>query len=346
MDTHWIIETNGDPLQSVKLFLAVVWKGFNLEKMIVPADGNLSPNALPLILENVNQLERINPFRPIMTSNTAKFIPNMVLDNPDMPLGVILRPCELRSYIEMRKHKPFPTDKLLTICVDCLGTYPIEEFQWRSSRKGSAEGLSWEALKHAKQGILVPYRFRPACQICTSPDARGANINLGIIGIPVRKYLLVNTDQAMDNIFREENFTSFSEANQEIIEIREKMLAKITERNGRVRDRIMRGLSDVLPANIDELIDHLSDCGSCQKCILNCPICSVDLPQKANTGKYRKEDVMRWLISCSGCGMCEQVCPQDQPLVTIFGFIRDQLTESLKYVPGRSWEEALPYFSK
>jgi hypothetical protein len=59
----------------------------------------------------------------------------------------------------MRKHKPLPTDKLLTICVDCLGTYPIEEFQWRSSRKGSAEGLSWEALKQPNKAFWCPNGF-------------------------------------------------------------------------------------------------------------------------------------------------------------------------------------------
>lgn len=342
MDTHWMIETNGDPLQAVKGFLSFVWKGFNLTKMIVPADGNISPNSAPSILDKESQLDHINPFRPIMASNTAKYVPDIIKNNPNQQYGIILRPCELRSLIEMRKRVSFSTKNLLTICVDCLGTYPLDEFQWRSQRKGSIEGLTLEAIKHARQGSLVPYRFRPACQMCTSPDANGADINLEIIGIPVRQYFLVKTKIEINKIFENENIFITNIADQKIIEIREKLLAKMIERNGRVKDRIMQGLSDILPANVDELISHLADCGSCQKCILNCPICSVDLPQRLENGKYHQDDVTKWLISCSGCGMCEQACPQDQPLVTIFGYIRDQLITPLKYVPGRSWDEGLP----
>jgi len=342
MDTHWMVETHGDPLQSVHGFLSVVWNGFRLDKMMVPADGNLSSNATPIIYEKVSQLDQVNPFRPIMASNTAKFIPDFINKNPGKKLGVILRSCELRSLIEMTKHKSFSVTNLLTICVDCLGTYPIDEFQWRSQRKGSVEGLTLEAIKHARQGSLVPYRFRPACQMCTTPEARGADVNLEIIGIPVRKYFLVNTRKEWDRANFDKNEIKSVIADREIVEVRENTLAKITERNGRVKDRIMRGLSDVLPADVDKLISHLVDCGSCQKCIFNCPICSVDLPQKSKDGKYIKEDVMKWLISCSGCGMCEQACPQDQPLATIFGYIRDMLIDPINYTPGRSWDESLP----
>lgn len=342
MITHWMVETHGDPLQSVHGFLSVIWNGFRLDKMMVPADGNQSINAMPIVHNKVNQLDQVNPFRPIMASNTARFIPEYINQNPGKKLGVILRPCELRSLIEMKKRKSFSMANMLIICVDCLGTYPIDEFQWRSQRKGSIEGLTLEAIKHARQGSLVPYRFRPACQMCTAPEAHGADINVEIIGIPVRKFFLVNTNREWDKDYFEKNDINMEVASQEIIEVREKMLAKITERNGRVKDRVMRGLSDILPANVEELISHLADCGSCQKCILNCPICSVDLPQKSKDGKYDKQDIMRWLISCSGCGMCEQACPQDQPLSTIFGYIRDQLIEPLNYVPGHSWDEGLP----
>jgi formate dehydrogenase subunit beta len=342
MDTHWMIETHGDPLLSVHGLLSVIWNGYGLEKMMVPADGSQSSNAKPAIYDKINQLDQVNPFRPIMASNTARFIPEFIKHNSTLKLGVILRPCELRSFIEMTKHKSIPIDNLVTICVDCLGTYPIDEFQWRSQRKGSIEGLTLEAIKNARQGSLVPYRFRPSCQMCTAPDANGADINLEIIGIPVRKYFLVTTKKRGDKSILERKNVISGEASLEVIEVHDKMLAKITERNGRVKDRVMRGLSDVLPANVDELISHLSDCGSCQKCILNCPICSVEMPNQTEDGKYLKEDLMRWLISCSGCGMCEQSCPQDQPLATIFGFIRDQLIEPLNYIPGRSWDERLP----
>ena len=52
--------------------------------------------------------------------------------------------------------------------------------------------------------------------------------------------------------------------------------------------------------------------------------------------------MIRWLVSCAGCGMCEQACSMQQPLVTIFSLIREKLNEELGYSPGTSWETPLP----
>jgi Fe-S oxidoreductase len=51
---------------------------------------------------------------------------------------------------------------------------------------------------------------------------------------------------------------------------------------------------------------------------------------------------MRWMLSCAGCGMCEQACTQHLPLSTIFGHIREQLAAEFGYRPGRSPDEPLP----
>jgi Fe-S oxidoreductase len=60
-----------------------------------------------------------------------------------------------------------------------------------------------------------------------------------------------------------------------------------------------------------------------------CPICSVDEPRKTKEGKLVREDVVNWLLSCAGCGMCEQACPQHQPLSAVFSHIREQIEAEL-----------------
>jgi len=60
-----------------------------------------------------------------------------------------------------------------------------------------------------------------------------------------------------------------------------------------------------------------------------CPICSVDEPRRAKDGKLVREDVVNWLLSCAGCGMCEQSCPQHQPLSAVFSHIREQIEAEL-----------------
>jgi len=101
-------------------------------------------------------------------------------------------------------------------------------------------------------------------------------------------------------------------------------------------------LAEVLPKNIEALIDHLEGCGDCQECLDTCPICSIEFPRRGEDNRYLTSDIMRWMVSCAGCGMCEQACPQHQPLSIIFSHIQRQLAEEFDYIPGASPEQLIP----
>jgi formate dehydrogenase subunit beta len=47
-------------------------------------------------------------------------------------------------------------------------------------------------------------------------------------------------------------------------------------------------------------------------------------------------------LSCSGCGVCESVCPQDIPLASLFAHVARHVRRPFEYEPGRSVDEALP----
>jgi Fe-S oxidoreductase len=73
-----------------------------------------------------------------------------------------------------------------------------------------------------------------------------------------------------------------------------------------------------------------------------CPICSVDRPARTAEGHYDRSGVMRWLVSCAGCGMCEQSCPNHLPISAMFAHIRRQLTDQFDYTPSKSLQDPLP----
>jgi formate dehydrogenase subunit beta len=342
MNKQWMLQTHGDPLGTLRKFAQEVWSAAGLNGMLVPIESAPEGSLKPHLLEDPAQLTQVNPFRPLMTLNAARLIPEILRAHPGERLAAMLRPCEMRALIEMQKHQPFPVENLLTISVDCLGTFPADEFQWRSERKGSQEGLTSEALQFARQGGIVPYRYRPACQLCTGPDAQNADLNIGVLGLPVRQAILVS---ARDSTVAERlGMQSICDgpADDVLVRQRERLLAKMVERSQHTRQRITSSLAGILPLNLDALVDQFNDCGSCQECMENCPICSVDFPQREAGGGFVRIDVMRWLVSCSGCGMCEQACPNHKPLCAIFGHIRQQLVDALGYQPGQSIHDPLP----
>ncbi|MBU4225167.1 MAG: 4Fe-4S dicluster domain-containing protein [Chloroflexi bacterium] len=199
-----------------------------------------------------------------------------------------------------------------------------DELEWRAARKSSEQGLTGEALQFAPQGGISAYRYRAACQMCVSPGATEADVNIGILGLPVRQTVLVD----VKNGPLDWKTLTDGTADHALSAKRDIMLAKLSERHTRTRERVINGLIEVLPTDVEALLDQFENCGACQMCMDSCPICTVEYPRQVK-GRYRREDVAAWLASCAGCGMCEQSCPQHLPLSIIFTHVKQQLQQAL-----------------
>ena len=189
MSTSWMIPTKNDPLGTVRGVIQTLWEAANLERILLPLNGNADITG-PGIITGPEQIQYFNPFTPLMPFNAAQLIPDLV-DGGER-VAAVLRPCEMRTLVGMVKLDRLNIDNLLTISVDCLGTLPADEFEWRAQRKGSSKGLAQEALQFARQGGIIPYRYRAACQICKSPEATEADVNISVLGLPVRTYLFIS----------------------------------------------------------------------------------------------------------------------------------------------------------
>lgn len=317
MKTNWMIQTHGDPLGALQKFVKMLWEQTNLDAMVV------APNGRGFVLESPEQLEHLNPFRPLMKLNTARLVVDTAKKKPGKRLGAMLRPCEMRALNEMAARGALKRDDVLTVCADCLGTFPSDEFEWRAER--SEKGLTKDTLQFAPQGGISAYRYRPACQMCSEPGATEGDVNIGVFGLPVRQSILVNAHNGSVVL----GSITDGLADDDLVGKREQMLAKISERHTHTRDRVLKGLDENLPADLKALLNQFEACDDCQACMDVCPICSVDRPRKAADGRLVREDVVNWLLSCAGCGMCEQSCPQHQPLSAVFSHIREQIEADL-----------------
>jgi formate dehydrogenase subunit beta len=317
MNTNWMIHTHGDPLGALQNFVKTLWEQTDMDAMVIaPSNGKF-------VLESADELEHVNPFQPLMKLNAARLVVDTARKRPGKRLGTILRPCEMRALNEMAARGAVKRSDVLAVCTDCLGTFPAEEYEWRAER--SAKGLMKETLQFAPQGGISAYRYRPACQMCAEPGATAGDVNIGVFGLPVRQSMLVNTHNGSVVL----KSIADGWATDDLVSKREHTLAKISERHGRTRERVLKSLEEELPADLQHLLEQFESCGSCQACMNVCPICSVDEPRKTKDGKLVREDMVNWLLSCAGCGMCEQACPQHQPLSAVFSHIREQIEAEL-----------------
>ncbi len=341
MNTQWMIDTQGDPLGTVRDLVTAIWGAFDLNGMVVPLNGILE-NTGPQEISRIQEVKSLNPFTPLMPINAAKLIPDLLAGSSNRKAGALLRPCELRTLIEMTKQDGLQLDNLLTISVDCLGTLPLDEYQWRLERKGSSKGLAQEALQFSRQGGIARYRYRSACQVCVSPEATHADINIGILGLPVRQQILVNTKNTEIAERLKLDHLATREIPQELLDGHQRVTGRLVQRSENTRERISNGLAELLPENVADLIEQLETCGDCTTCLDICPLCDMHYPEKDTQGKLIEKEVVRWLISCSGCGICEQACPRHLPLTIIFNHIQYQLAEEYDYQAGFSEKDLLP----
>ena len=258
MNAKWFVETHGDPLGTIQNLFIEAWERFDLETMLVSMNGSGQPH----LIYDPEQLNLVNPFKPLMIRNAAKFLPQILKEHPERRIGAVLRPCEMRALQSKTRREKLPMERMLTICIDCLGTYSPEDYHWRSERKGSPDRLASETLRFARQGGIAAYRFRSACQACQTPVGSGADINIGVIGLPVRQKILVavRNEIIAETLGKRATFLGdLSLRNQ-----REDTIARLIQRDSHTRKRLVDNLVSILPRDLEGLIQQFERCGECR----------------------------------------------------------------------------------
>ncbi len=135
MSTYWQLKTQADPLETLRGFLKEIWIQTGIDGILIPyrmpENGNLRPN----LIDSPEQLAGTDPFAPIMLKNMAVLVAELIQEYPHDRFGAVMRPCELRALVEMHKHEPINLDHVFIIGMDCLGTFPAEDYPWRAERK-------------------------------------------------------------------------------------------------------------------------------------------------------------------------------------------------------------------
>ena len=327
MSICWSIDTHGSPVDALHKFLHGMWTSSGLNGMLAPIDDDQGLTT-PRLIVDPGQIDLVNPFKPIMTMNSARLIPNLLERHPEANYAVLLRPCEMRALVEIARLSALQLGKFLTISLDCPGTLPADEYSWRAERKRNASALTSEALQFARQGGINAYRNRSACQACAAPYAQGADLNVHLLGVPVRRQILIEArDEATAERLKLKLITN-GEAEARLVAQHKRLVARLAEQHRHTVQRLEQDLVEILPADVDALVEQFSQCEPCHICMDGCPICSVAYPRRGTDGRFLQEDVLHWLVSCAGCGMCEQSCPDHLPLCTIFKYIRKKLNEA------------------
>ena len=338
-----------DTVKTVQDFLAAWWGQVGLDAMLAPVELPDHSAVSPQVISDPAELSNVNPFAPVMLANTATMVQDFVRDHPNLHLAVILRPCELRAMIELRKrHRVYyqpvyggnEQESLIVIGVDCPGTFSQEEYhQHLLSNQEGAEMLH-VGLSYGKRESYIPHEVRATCQTCDSPAPLGADLVIGTIGIePQGDLLLIARNEDVDASLKVQDVTNHLATEQQVV-CREVMVGKLVDKRTEQRSALM---DDSLPNNFTSALALFARCTLCADCLDACPLYDGELAGMLGAGEGRQNTrpllselirVSRWLASCSGCGMCRESCQYGIPLTQIVTTLSHRIQSELHYKPG------------
>ena len=309
------------------------------------------------LITNPDDIESTVPLFPLMPVNLAKQLSRFTLiEAATEPIAVVLKPCELRAFVELVKRTQGGLDNILFISSTCGGVYPL-----KMAVEGNIEEHIPEYWKAVGQGELVP-NSRLACQACEYFVPYTADITVSLFGnkgINKETKLFLNTEKG-ENIV-EGISGKLSEGDLDTATI-EQIRSKRKAEKEKLSDEV-----ELKKLGIDEITKTFSRCIGCRNCSKVCPACYCHVCffetetsehgplyyetelEKTGSVNMLSDTIFYHLVrlfhvstSCTACGQCADVCPANIPLWAISLKMSEAVQKAFNYLPGESIEEGLP----
>jgi len=312
---------------AVRGFLVSLWEHAeqfpttNLAGMLVPYFQPKVDGLLPILAEDPDELAEVNPFAPLVIMNVAKRVAQISRGRPFEKFAVVVRPCEGRALAAIEKRQSFGLSRWLIIGVDCFASFPYEDFSWQLEKAGSINNLTQETLKFARQGEIAPYRFRRACQMCHSAGWQGADLTIGLLGLPINDYILISAKDIETGRKYHLNLVTDGLAPPGSLALREQVLKAKDQRHLSIQQRMLGDLHEHHPDQVEELIAMLRRCAPCRSCLHACPLYNGEFENFQAGSQAQIVAINYWLSFCVACGICEEACLQHLPLTAILSRI-------------------------
>ena len=351
---------DGQIRKTINTFLQDLLSKKVVEAVLVPLVHPAGNNIVQSLVTDPKYLEQADVLAPAMPVNSARIVSAMTRLAPaSKKTAVVMKPCELRALIELVKLKQASLDNLVIIGIDCPGVYSVEDYQ-----QFAAESTSDDFVKTAWQG-KEDAKLRAGCQICEYPVPLTADLTIGMVGIDLKKGLLLQADTEKGEAILEEPGLTI-ETDSEMAKQREaavgKLLAEIKEKRQKFFEQTREEVG-----GLENLSAIFAPCIKCHNCKTVCPVCycrecffdspTFELEADKYLGMAEKRGAIRMPTdtlffhltrmahmgaSCMGCGCCEEACPNGIPLLKLFQLVGNRVQKLFDYIPGRSLEDELP----
>ena len=355
---------NNDFLESLRTFLKQQLESQFIDALLVPKMLPGGDGFVQSLIKSPLMLKETNPLAPTMAVQSAQILSDLTSNDFKGRIGAVLKPCELRAVVELTKFLQVNLDNIVTIGVDCPGTYEVKDYSEMSNedRKSAMQELI-NAISKGEVKADNSTVLREACKICEYPVPLNADITIGLLGSDVSKEIPLIVGDKFEKEFSEK--LSLDLKDEEDTGREDTIQAAISKRR-EVRDKVLNEMKEQVNG-LYKFLDTFSTCIRCHNCMNVCPICYCkECVFESSVFEHRSDQFLTWAdrkgairmpsdtlifhltrlghmaTSCVGCGMCDSACPSGLPVSRLFNLLGKELQGMFEYVPGRDLGEEPP----
>ena len=350
-------------VSSLQDFFKTMLRDGDINGLMVAQHLSAKNAVMPTLVTDPDKLDAADPLAPVFPINAAKVVSKLTRKPLGGKVAVVLRPCEIRAFIELVKLKQGRVDDVVLVGMDCLGAYSNVRYPDFAGDNGMEATLRfYRNIQEGKGTACDGFDVSPACKACEYPIPDNADVIIGLVGVDLKDHLLAkaNTpkgEDLLDNL----GLSSTSEP-----ENRRKEIEKLLSERLAYRDQMFTETSEAI-SDMEKLVGYLSNCVNCYNCRVACPVCYCKecvfltdvfdhepsqylrwakrkgiLKMPTDTVFFHLTRIAHMSTACIGCGQCSNACPNNIPVMEIFRTVAHHTQKAFDYEAGRSLEDEPP----
>jgi formate dehydrogenase subunit beta len=352
--------TEQNPLKSLRELCRALLQVDDIKALLVPQHLTSKNMAMPTLVADPDQLDRVDPLSPAFPMNAAKLVAKLTRKPMGGKLIAVLRPCEIRAYVELVKLKQGYPKEVILIGVDCLGAMSNQSyFAYAGEDPLGATHRFYTLYAESKE---TDPKLAAACKVCDHPVANSADLQIGILGLDPRQALLLKAlSPEGETLVQTLGFETVDEPPE-----RPKAIQTLIRRRVAERDR-MFAKTQAATADLAKLNGYFAACVNCYNCRVACPVCYCRecvfvtdvfehdpfqylkwatrkgiIKMPTDTVFYHLTRAAHMSTACVGCGQCSNACPNDISVMELFRTVAHRTQQAFEYEAGRNIQEEPP----